>query len=140
MQGNMWVESDPGVGSSFFFTLTSDIAQPSRDTLLEKLTPFDNRTILYLETQPDGSRVAARLEDMGLRSFTVHDVGELAKKDVFPHIDSIIIDSVEATESIRQLEHLRYIPVVILTAPSSTLNCAYPPLRPLSHVLMFSTQ
>jgi osomolarity two-component system, sensor histidine kinase NIK1 len=125
MQGNMWVDSELGLGSAFFFTLTADIAQPTRQTTMEKLSPFDNRTILLVDTTEDKVPIQSELEDVGLRTFRVRGVSEVTKKDAFPHIDSIIVDSVAATEGIRQLEHMRYIPVVLLTQASPPLNRTY---------------
>jgi osomolarity two-component system sensor histidine kinase NIK1 len=128
MQGNMWVDSEPGLGSAFYFTLTADITQPTRTTISDKLNPFDNRTVLLLDTSEDKVSIQTGLEEVGLRTFRVKSVDEVKTKDAFPHIDSIIVDSVSATEEIRAFEHMRYIPVVLLTAASPPLNresCGY---------------
>lgn len=118
----MWVESEPDVGSAFFFTLTAAIAQPTRESTIEKLQPFENRTLLLVDSARDKEHLKIGLEDMGLRTFRISNATVLKKKDAFPHIDSIIVDSIDVTNEIRDNEHLRYIPIVLLTAPSLPLN------------------
>jgi osomolarity two-component system sensor histidine kinase NIK1 len=90
--------------------------------IIDKLTPFENRTLLLMDTAGDKASLAQGLEEVGLRTFRIGSVDEVSKKDSFPHIDSIIVDSMETTEGIRALEHMRYIPVVLLTMASPPLN------------------
>jgi osomolarity two-component system sensor histidine kinase NIK1 len=122
MQGNMWVESEVTKGSKFFFTITSQLSQLSMEQTLAKMAPFANRCILFVDTLYDRTGVVARITELGLRPYVVHDVAEVADKSACPHIDTIVVDSLNVTESLREYEHLRYIPIVLLTPSMPSLN------------------
>ncbi|KAF8800734.1 hypothetical protein BYT27DRAFT_7312960 [Phlegmacium glaucopus] len=122
MQGNMWVESEVAKGSKFFFTITSQISHSTMEATLGKMAPFAKRTILFVDTLRDTTGVVDRIKDLGLRPYVVHEVCEVADKDKCPHIDTIVVDSLTVTECIREYEHLRYIPVVLLAPAMPRLN------------------
>ncbi|KAG2144423.1 HAMP TYPE histidine kinase [Suillus bovinus] len=122
MQGNMWVESEVSKGSKFFFTITSQISQSTLETTLQKMQPFHRRAILFVDTLNDTTGVVQRIQELGLRPYVIHDVSEVADKERCPHIDTIVVDSLSMTESIREYEHLRYIPIVLLAPSMPRLN------------------
>ncbi|KII84955.1 hypothetical protein PLICRDRAFT_116963 [Plicaturopsis crispa FD-325 SS-3] len=128
MQGNMWVESVIQQGSKFYFTIASQISQSSLPMTLAKLQPFGQRLILFVDTFGDVTGVVDRLDELGLSSVTVHDISEVSQKEGCPHFDAVIVDSLRATERLREMEHLRYIPIVLLATgapdvyPLSRLN------------------
>ncbi|PFH53613.1 hypothetical protein AMATHDRAFT_171562 [Amanita thiersii Skay4041] len=125
MQGNMWVESEVSKGSKFFFTITSQISHSSMEATLSKMSPFAKRSILFADTLRDKTGVAERIKELGLRPYVVHEVGSLADKEKCPHFDTIVVDSlsiVSDTECIREYEHLRYIPIVLLAPSLPRLN------------------
>ncbi|KAF4582712.1 hypothetical protein EYR40_002636 [Pleurotus pulmonarius] len=122
MQGNMWVESEVSKGSKFYFTITSQISYSSVESTMAKMAPFAKRTIMFMDTLCDKTGVVDRIPELGLRPFVVHQISEVADKDKCPHIDTIIVDSLSMTESIREFEHLRYIPIVLLAPSIPRLN------------------
>ncbi|KAJ7440356.1 hypothetical protein B0H11DRAFT_2293007 [Mycena galericulata] len=123
MQGDIWVESELGKGSKFYFTITSQInQQQSMDATLLKLSPFSKRTILFVDTLRDNTGVEERISELGLLPVVVHDVSEVSDKEKCPHIDTIIVDSLPVTESMREHEHLRYIPIALLAPTLPRLN------------------
>src|SRR5258708_8755407 len=93
MTGSMWVESEVSKGSKFFFTITSQIGQLSMDAMLGKMAPFGNRNILFVDSLYDNTGVVDRIQELGLRPFVIHDPLEVADKATCPHIDTIVVDS-----------------------------------------------
>jgi osomolarity two-component system, sensor histidine kinase NIK1 len=89
----MWVESEVGKGSKFFFTITSQIGQLSMEATLSKMMPFGNRNILFADTLYDCTGVVDRIQELGLRPHVIHDSLEVADKATCPHIDTIVVDS-----------------------------------------------
>ncbi|KAJ7127901.1 hypothetical protein C8R44DRAFT_667282 [Mycena epipterygia] len=123
MQGDIWVESELGKGSKFYFTITSQTnQQQSLEATLLKLSPFTKRTILFVDTMHDSTDVEDRITELGLVPVVVHDVSEVADKEKCPHIDTIIVDSLPVTETMREYEHLRYIPIALLAPELPRLN------------------
>ncbi|KAG6906866.1 hypothetical protein DXG01_011628 [Tephrocybe rancida] len=122
MQGNMWVESEVSKGSKFFFTITSQISLSSFENTLSKMSPFAKRTILFVDSLHDTTGVVDRIRELCLRPHVVHQVSEVADKEKCPHIDTIVVDSLSVTECIREYEHLRYIPIVLLAPSMPRLN------------------
>jgi hypothetical protein len=99
MQGNMWVESEVGRGSKFFFTITSQISQSNVEATLSKMQPFNKRTILFVDTLRDTTGVVQRIEELGLNAHVAHNPAEVADKDRCPHIDTIVVDDVKVVRA-----------------------------------------
>jgi osomolarity two-component system sensor histidine kinase NIK1 len=136
----MWVESVVGEGSKFFFTITSQIGQLSMDATLPKIMSFGNRNILFVDTQYDRTGAADRIQELRLKPYVIHNLLEVADKATCPHIDIIFVDSLSVvcyngifstfsfmnlarqTETIREYEHLRQIPIVLLAPVCSLLR------------------
>ncbi|KAK0462455.1 uncharacterized protein EV420DRAFT_1524924 [Desarmillaria tabescens] len=122
MKGNMWVESEVTKGSKFFFTISSRISRVSMETIMAKMAPFANRTILYVDTFKDQTGVREQMFQLGLKPYVVHSVAEVGSDPPGHHIDTIVVDSLLVTESIRELDHFRYLPIVLIAPSISRLN------------------
>lgn len=114
-------------GSDFFFTMVVKIDQISPDLVMEKLRPFNGRNIFWLDTLRDTTGVEQMLLSLGLRPITVHSVEEAAErtKGIMPRIDAIIADTLSVVEDLRTIEHLRYIPINLVSPTMLTLNLTY---------------
>ncbi|KIJ38132.1 hypothetical protein M422DRAFT_259285 [Sphaerobolus stellatus SS14] len=70
---------------------------------------------LYIDYLRKGDHVARLIETMGLKAHVVHDVIEVSNKDKCPQVDTILLDVPSMVGPVRELEHLRYIPIVLLS-------------------------
>ena len=124
MHGNMWVESEVQLGSRFFFTVTSQISPMTLDSSRQKLQLFQKRNILYMNSRREEAGVDEHVKALGLKLTVAHSAKEVAEKGNCPHIDTIIVDSMQVTEQIREHEHLRYVPLILLSPEADPiLNC-----------------
>ncbi|KAK0518989.1 histidine kinase osmosensor, partial [Tilletia horrida] len=126
MGGDLWVRSHYGRGSDFFFTMLVKLDNIGKDQVHEKMRPYQGRNIFYLDTLHDQTGVQAMLEELGLKSFTVHSVQEASeRKKGMPRIDAIVADSLSVIEDLRTVEHLRYIPINLVSPTTLMLNLTY---------------
>ncbi|KAK0548889.1 histidine kinase osmosensor [Tilletia horrida] len=126
MGGDLWVRSHYGKGSDFFFTMLVKLDNITKDQVHEKMRPYQGRNIFYLNTLHDQTGVLGMLEELGVKPFTVHSVQEAAeRKRGIPRIDAIVADSLTVIEDLRTVEHLRYIPINLVSPTTLTLNLTY---------------
>jgi osomolarity two-component system sensor histidine kinase NIK1 len=109
----MWVESEVSKGSKFFFTITSQISKSSMESTLAKMSPFNKRTILFVDTLHDTTGVVHRIQELQLKPFVAHEVSDVADKARCPHIDTIVVDSLNVVSDegllLRLCVHLVYV-------------------------------
>lgn len=121
MSGNLWVESEYGQGSRFYFTTLAEMTSFGRDQIIERLAPWAGRYILFIDTLGDEAGIADMLIELNLKPIVIHSVQEvwtLEQRNGVENFDTMIVDSLSAAEKLRTVEHLRYIPIVLL-APSN---------------------
>lgn len=118
MNGTLWVESIYGQGSRFYFTTIARKSDRPADNVIEKLLPWAKRQVLFIDTLYDKTGVADQLRDLRLKPIVIHSVQEVYKvpmrSDGVPAFDTIIVDTLAAVERLREMEHIRYIPIVLL--------------------------
>lgn len=95
----MWVESEVLKGSKFFFTISSQISISPMEAVLSKMAPFSKRTILYVDTLGDTTKVDDVMRVLGLKPHVVHSVAEVVDKDKCPHVDTIVVDTLNTVSN-----------------------------------------
>lgn len=124
MGGDLWVRSHYGEGSDFFFTMLVKLDEGFDSfQVREKMRPYLGRTVFYLDTLHDKTGIRSQLEELGLRVTLVHSIEEASQqRRKQGRIDAIVTDCLTIVEDIRSLDHLRYIPINLVSPTQLVLN------------------
>lgn len=128
MGGDLWVQSDYGKGSEFFFTMLVRIDMLSKEQIMDKIRPYMGRNIFFLDTLHDQTGIVDSLVELHLNPIHCHTVEEalvLTRQRRLPRIDSIIVDSIDAVGDLRLIETLHYIPINLITPYEITLSLTF---------------
>ncbi len=132
MQGFIWVESEIGKGSCFFFILPfsiqneqpGQIKKPKHRNILER-KPISGRILLVEDEQVNQMVTRMQLENWGLAVDIAIDGSEALKMHgkqpydlILMDIQMPVMDGITATQRIRDMEinKKRHIPIVAFTA------------------------
>ena len=99
MTGDLWVESEYGEGSRFYFTTLAEMTSVPREQIIERLSPWAGRFILFIDTLGDETGITDMLAALALKPIVIHSVNEvwdLNKPDGVPTFDTMIVDSLSA--------------------------------------------
>ncbi|EIM22853.1 hypothetical protein WALSEDRAFT_15956 [Wallemia mellicola CBS 633.66] len=117
MGGEMWVESKYDQGSQFYFTVLLQVEHLPLSSIKGKLAPVQNRCLLFVDCNKDQTGVEDVFKEVGVHLIKVQSVEEASIRHPHaPIIDTVVVDSFQVAERLREVDHLRYIPI-ILCAP-----------------------
>ena len=129
MGGQIAVESQPGIGSRFYFHVIMETVEANDIELTQELKPFEhpslNTRILLTEDNPANQRVISSiLRSAGLQvdlasngQEAVEAVAKLPYDIVLMDISMPLMDGMEATQTIRKMGGVNsLVPIVALTA------------------------
>ncbi len=120
MGGDVWVKSEFGKGSSFFFTCVVRIADGDVSLIGKQLSPYKGHQVLFVDKGKTGhgSEIIVMLEDLGLMPIVVDSersptLIQTRTKGSTPY-DVIIVDSIDTARRLRTVDELKYLPIVLL--------------------------
>ena len=121
MRGDVWVKSQYGKGSSFYFTCTVRLATSDTSFIEKQLKPYQGHNVLFIDKGQTGhgKEIIAMLSQIGLVPVVVDserhvNLTSLGGSKVASTYDVIIVDSIETARRLRSIDEFKYIPIVLL--------------------------
>jgi osomolarity two-component system sensor histidine kinase NIK1 len=121
MGGDVWVESDPGRGSTFSFTVTTGLAPLDTKSIMTQLTPYKGHKVLLIDTGTIGDwpSITRQVQTLGLSPVVLTvDTKTLPPlkdySDGSAAYDVIAVDSIDTARKLRSVDSFNNIPVVLL--------------------------
>jgi osomolarity two-component system, sensor histidine kinase NIK1 len=120
MRGDVWVKSQYGKGSSFYFTCIVRLATSDISFIEKQLKPYQGHNVLFIDKGQTGHgrEIMAMLKQIGLVPVVVNNEHNVNLSVGGPKIastyDVIIVDSIETARRLRAIDEFKYIPIVLL--------------------------
>jgi osomolarity two-component system, sensor histidine kinase NIK1 len=119
MGGNMWVESEQGAGSTFFFTCKVRRGNPHPHEIAIQLAPYKKRPVLFIDRgRTDfGTLIEQHLIDLEFVPHVIRPTDPMLTPESAgaQAYDCVIVDCNETAQRLRDFDKFKYIPLVMMT-------------------------
>ena len=118
MRGNMWVESDYGMGSTFFFTCVAREGNPDVAKIMPQLNQYRRHNVLFIDAGHTGcaGEIAQNIKALDLVPCVVSARLDTSQSTIWASdaYDCVIVDNSETAQKLRSMERFKYIPIVLV--------------------------